>query len=121
MEDKAADGGFPSHNMVLNYLFPRFVHLLTETRFCERLFPPTCYVHEPASTLVGQTFCTVSSLQGDTRVQTAAGKAGRGKKRIHILKPPPPALPLQVHAGINGGSSQPAALLKALSQEGMFF
>lgn len=60
--------------------FPLLVHLLTKTRLCKPRFPPTCCVRASPD-ISGSDFRAVLSLQRDTRVQTAAGKAGRGKRR----------------------------------------
>lgn len=141
MGDEAAGGPtwrlfFPQYGS--NRFFSlRFVHLLTTETVPRASFPPTCCVHEPALTLVGQTDRATSPLQRDTRVQTALGKVGREQKRrkegakekpcvrpatqkqqrslaqkISPSDPPQPPL-LQVHASANDGRRGPAAPLKA--------
>lgn len=117
----ATHGSFPSHNT-----------LLAE-------FPPPISSHAPRARasldISGSDFPAVASLRRDAHVQTAAGEAGRGKKKEKKEKPcmrsapqraptlsaqnppPPPPPPLQVHADGNGGSGRPAAPLRARLQE----
>lgn len=121
----ATHGSFPSHNTLLAE-FP----------------PPPTFFHCSASKvsshaprarasldISGSDFPAVASLRRDAHVQTAAGEAGRGKRKkkkpcmrsapqrapTHSAQKPPP--PLQVHAGGNGGSGRPAAPLRARLQE----
>lgn len=46
---------FPSHNMLLNYFFSPLRSLVNADMVVQPSLPPTCCVHEPALTLVGQT------------------------------------------------------------------